>query len=155
MQRTVVGAVAAAMALGAVGCGGSGETQLTRQQFARKADAICKQGEERRAALLRTRPLSPDVGKMQVAYLASIRHQVAQLESFDAPKAASAAFEQYKHLLLERRLIIAQRIRDAENIKNQNSHTPGTELHEIEMREGATMVQGARLAQQMGLAVCH
>jgi len=104
MHRATIGALAATVAIGVAGCGGSDGT-LTRAEFVRQANAVCAKAD----AQARKKEARTD-GIERSALLLAVSQAIKaeQIGALRPPTGLQTSFEQYKQILQERKALYAR-----------------------------------------------
>ena len=98
--RSIVGIVAVAFALVVLGCGG-GSDSLTKAEFAKKADEICRRGEAERSEAIQVaaqkfsgkKATAADQEQIVLAAIPSYAKEAQKIEELGAPEGAEKEAE--------------------------------------------------------------
>jgi hypothetical protein len=132
----------------AAGCGGGSNGQrLTREQYAAKADAICRKYKEKTDALARPATLS-DLAHVSDQVLPLLHHARGELRSLQPPQKekanANAWIDQFDVIIDD-----VQKIRDAAK-KNDSAAVQAAAGPALKHDQHAN-----ELATQLGMTVCN
>jgi acyl-CoA reductase-like NAD-dependent aldehyde dehydrogenase len=91
---SIVGIVAVAFALVVSGCGGGGSDSLTKAEFAKKADEICRRGESERSEAIQAaaqkfsgkKVTAADQEQIVLSALPSYEKEAEKIEELGAPE---------------------------------------------------------------------
>jgi hypothetical protein len=152
MHRKVAAIVAAVLALGAAGCGGGdggGEDSLTRAEFVKQADAVCKRAQTLPAAE-GERPTLVEFGERT---LASRRTMLARLEQLEPPEQMASRYDRYLAAVRENDELNAQVLERFRAAKDGKVPQDDATLALTERRDDAAATATA-IGKKLGLKVC-
>jgi hypothetical protein len=134
------------VALVAAGCGGGGDGRLSKEDYAKQADAICSKYNRRIQALGRPKTLA-DIGPFAEKALALTRKGNAELRGLNPPKAEKRTVNEW----LAQNEVVAKAVDAVAGAAKKNDRT-GVQ---------AALARGQRankdanaLARELGLRVC-
>jgi hypothetical protein len=146
MHRKVAAAVAAALALGIVGCGGSEET-LSRAELVKRVELACREGQRAGQRQTRAAGNAGDRAAFVNAIVASQKVVVERIDDLSGSGAAKADFDSFKEAVRAR----------LEGIEQIAAADPADQQRVV--REHQTEIEGAtrravEAARRLGIVGC-